>query len=115
LFQAFRLDFPQLFPVLIDHQSAIALAGGPAAHHQRTKHIATKFYFQRKLLLDGVVRFQHQSTDYLVADMLTEDLQKLLHRRHRDVLFGRKQMKNYFKEIARKLQNVFDSSQTRKN
>ena len=74
LFAAFRLDFPKHYPVLIDNQSAISLACGPAAHHQRTKHIASKYHFQRKLLLDGVVRYQHQASEYLVADLLTKDL-----------------------------------------
>jgi len=92
LFAAFRLDFPKHYPVLIDNQSAISLACGPAAHHQRTKHIASKYHFQRKLLLDGVVRYQHQASEYLVADLLTKDLGKILHKRHREVGFGRQEM-----------------------
>ena len=44
LFKAFQLDFPEQYPVLLDNQSAIALACGPSSHHhhQRAKHVATK-------------------------------------------------------------------------
>ena len=52
LFAAFRLSFPKQYPVLVDNHSAIALACGPAVHYQRTKHIATKFHFQRQLMLE---------------------------------------------------------------
>ena len=99
LFKAFRIDFPTQYPILVDNQSAIALACGPAAHHQRTKHIDTKYHFQRQLLLAGVVRLQHQDTTVQVADILTKDLGRILHRKHRDVLFGRKQIEI----ISRKL------------
>jgi len=92
LFQAFRLDFPDQYLVLVDNMSAIALACGPAAHHQRTKHIEIKYHYQRQLLLEGVVRFQHQATGVQVADILTKNLGKKLHKLHRDVLFGRKSM-----------------------
>ena len=44
LFKAFQLDFPEQYPVLLDNQSAIALACGPSSHHQRTKHVATKYH-----------------------------------------------------------------------
>ena len=48
LFRVFNLDFPEQYPILIDNQSAIALACGPAAHHQRTKHIDIKYHLQRQ-------------------------------------------------------------------
>jgi hypothetical protein len=82
-------------PFLMDNQSAIALACGPAAHHQRTKHIATKHHFchlQLQLLLEGVVRYQHQATGVHTSDIFTKDLGKQLHKQHRDVLFGRQPM-----------------------
>ena len=44
------------------------------------------------LLLDGVVRFQHQAADVQIADILTKDLGSKAHRRHRDVIFGRKEI-----------------------
>jgi hypothetical protein len=88
LFEAFDLEFPHQYLVLVDNQSAIALACGPAVHYQRTKHIDTKFHFQRQLMLEGVIRLQHQATDVLFSDILTKALGKNLHRQHRRVLFG---------------------------
>ena len=73
---------------MCDNHSAIALACGPAVHYQRTKHITTKYHFQRQLILDGVVRLQHQSTEAQVSDILTKDLGKEKHKLHRRVLFG---------------------------
>ena len=78
---------------------AIALAAGPAAHHQRTKHIAGKYHFQRQLLLNGVVRYQHQDTAVQAADILTKALSRKLHKRHRDVLLGRQPLKIISKEL----------------
>ena len=65
-----------------------ALACGPAVHYQRTKHVALKYHFQRQLMLDGVIRLQHQSTTVQIADILTKDLDRVLHKKHRSVLFG---------------------------
>jgi hypothetical protein len=90
LFEASQLDFPQQYPALLDNQSAIALACGPSPHHQRTKHVATKYHYQRQLLLQGTVRFQHQATQVKIADILTKDLGSKAHRRHRNVIFERK-------------------------
>ena len=59
---------------------------------QPHSHNDAKYHFQRRLLLAGVVRFQHQSTEVQIADILTKDLGSKLHRAHRDVLFGRKQI-----------------------
>ena len=89
LFKSFGLDFPNQYPVLVDNMSAIALACGPSAHYQRTKHIETKYHFQRRLLLDGVVRLQHQATGEQVSDILTKNLGKVLHKKHRSVMSGR--------------------------
>jgi hypothetical protein len=52
--------------------------------------VATKYHYQRQLLLQGVVRFQHQATEVQIADTLTKDLGSKAHRRHRDVIFGKK-------------------------
>ena len=35
------------------------------------------------------MRYQHQSTEVHTSDIFTKDLGKKLHKRHRDVLFGR--------------------------
>ena len=111
LFKAFQLDFPQQYPVLLDNQSAIALACGPSSHHQRTKHVATKYHYQRQLLLQGVVRFQHQATEVQIADILTKDLGSKAHRRHRDVIFGKKAIEI----IANKLPDSHKMYLTRHN
>ena len=79
--------------------SAIALAAGPAAHYQRTKHIAGKYHFQRQLLLDGVVRYQHQDTSVQVSDVLTKALGRNAHKKHRDVLLGRKPLQIISKQL----------------
>ena len=111
LFKAFQLDFPEQYPVLLDNQSAIALACGPSSHHQRTKHIATKYHYQRQLLLQGIVRFQHQATQVQIADILTKDLGGKAHRRHRDVIFG----KTAIEIIANKLPDSYKMYLTRHN
>ena len=49
-----------------------------------------KYHFQRQLVLEGVVRLQHQSTEVQVSDILTKDLGKEKHKFHRQVLFGEK-------------------------
>ena len=90
MFSDIQLQFPKQYPVLIDNQSAIALACGPGNHYQRTKHITTKYHFQRQLLLEGVVRYQHQATHVQIADMMTKDLGKTLHRKFREVTMGKK-------------------------
>ena len=111
LFKAFQLDFPEQYPVLLDNQSAIALACGPSSHHQRTKHVATKYHYQRQLLLQGIVRFQHQATEVQIADILTKDLGGKAHRRHRDVIFGKKAIEI----IANKLPDSYRMYLTRHN
>ena len=40
--------------------------------------------------MEGVVRYQHQATQVQIADMMTKDLGKTLHRKFRDVTMGRK-------------------------
>jgi len=66
---------------------------------QLVEHIDMKYHFQRQLLLQGVVRYQHQDTTVQVSDILTKDLGRKLHKLHRDVLFGRKNLEF----ISRKL------------
>ena len=82
------MEFPRQYSILIDNMSAIALAAGPATHYQRTKHIGAKYHFQRDLLLQGMVRYQHQATTVQIADIMTKDLHKTLHKKHREVIFG---------------------------
>ena len=81
LFEAFQLDFPQQYPALLDNQSAIALACGPSSHHQRTKHVATKYHYT-----NGNCCYR----ELCGFDILTKYLGSKAHRRHRNVIFGRK-------------------------
>ena len=60
-----------------------------ATSERAWQHIGIKYHFQRQLLLDGVIRLQHQSTRVQVADILTKDLGRKVHRRHRNVLCGK--------------------------
>ena len=105
LFHAFNLDFPEQYPILIDNKSAIALACGTAAHHQRTKHIDIKYHFQRQLFLEGVVRYQHQDTTVQPSGILTKDPGRNLHTCHRDVLFGRKDLQILSRKLPESAKN----------
>ena len=52
-------------------------------------NIDMKYHYQRQLVLKGVVRIQHQSTGQLFSDILTKNVGRKIHKRHRDVMFGR--------------------------
>ena len=79
LFKSFDLKFPEPIPLLVDNMGHIQLVCAPAAPHQRTKHIAAKYHFQRDLVRDGVVRFQHQDIHHLFTDIFTKELGKVLY------------------------------------
>ena len=89
--------------------------------YQRTKHVETKYQFQRQLLLEGILRYQHQATHVQIADMMTKDLPKKVHKLHRDVVFGSKPiiieshklpesqkvyMRRHNEELARKVKEL---------
>jgi hypothetical protein len=77
--------------VLLDNQSAIALACGPSTHHQRTKHVATKYRYQRQLYCcRELCGFNTKQQKCKLLDILTKDLGSKAHRRHREVIFGKK-------------------------
>ncbi|CAA7036548.1 unnamed protein product [Microthlaspi erraticum] len=56
-----------------DSQSALALAKN-AVHHERTKHIATKFHFIRDIVADGIIKLYKIHTSRNPADFLTKAL-----------------------------------------
>lgn len=56
-----------------DSQSALALAKN-AMHHERTKHIATKYHFIRDIVSDGIVKLYKIHTSRNPADFLTKAL-----------------------------------------
>jgi hypothetical protein len=61
------------FKLFIDNQSAIALCKNPV-HHDRSKHIDTKFHFTRQQVEDGVLEVEHVGTKNQLADILTKAL-----------------------------------------
>ncbi|KAI4365989.1 hypothetical protein MLD38_021920 [Melastoma candidum] len=59
--------------LLVDNKSAIALSKNPV-HHDRSKHIDTKFHFIRECIEDGKVKVKHIGTNRQLADILTKAL-----------------------------------------
>ncbi|WVZ58492.1 hypothetical protein U9M48_008764 [Paspalum notatum var. saurae] len=59
----------------MDNQSAIALAKNPV-HHDRSKHIDTKFHFIRECMNSGAVHLMYTGTEEQLADILTKALAK---------------------------------------
>jgi len=59
--------------LLMDNMSAIALSKNPV-HHDRSKHIDTKFHFLRECVEEGKVEVEHVGTGEQVADIFTKAL-----------------------------------------
>ena len=59
--------------LLMDNMSAIALSKNPV-HHDRSKHIDTRFHFIRECIEEGKVEVDHIGTAEQVADILTKAL-----------------------------------------
>ena len=59
--------------LLVDNKSAIALSKNPV-HHDRSKHIDTRFHFIRDCVEQGEVDIDHVSTTEQLADILTKAL-----------------------------------------
>ncbi|KAF0688958.1 hypothetical protein As57867_019460, partial [Aphanomyces stellatus] len=53
------------------HQSAIAIAKNPG-HHERTKHISTKYHFVRDQVDKGRIQLRYCPTKLMIADILTK-------------------------------------------
>lgn len=61
-------------PILkVDNKSAIALAKNPV-HHERSKHIDTRYHFIREHVEKGSVRLEYVKTENQLADILTKPL-----------------------------------------
>jgi len=58
---------------LMDNMSAIALSKNPV-HHERSKHIDTKYHFLRECIEGGVVEVDHVGTAGQLADIFTKSL-----------------------------------------
>ena len=61
------------FKLLVDNKSAIALCKNPV-HHERSKHIDTKFHYIRECIEGGRMEVDHVGTDCQLADILTKAL-----------------------------------------
>ena len=59
--------------IMVDNQSAIMLSK-TSAHHNRTKHIDTRYHFIRDCVKDGRVVIEHVKTEDQLADILTKSL-----------------------------------------
>jgi hypothetical protein len=68
----------QKFRLLIDNKSAIELSKNPV-HHDRSKHIDTRYHYIRECIENGVVDVDHIGTDDQLADILTKALGRIRH------------------------------------
>jgi hypothetical protein len=64
---------PAKFELRIDNKSAIALCKNPV-HHDRSKHIDTKFHHIRDSIEAGQLDVDHVRTEEQLADILTKAL-----------------------------------------
>lgn len=62
--------------LLVDNKSAIALSKNPV-HHDRSKHIDTRYHFIRDCVDRGEVDIDHVSTNEQLADILTKALGRI--------------------------------------
>ncbi|KAL6315604.1 hypothetical protein AAG906_002776 [Vitis piasezkii] len=60
----------------IDNQSAIALSKN-SVHHERSKHIDTRFHYIRDCVESGMIEIQHVCTEDQHADILTKSLARM--------------------------------------
>ena len=59
--------------LLMDNMSAIALSRNPV-HHDRSKHIDTKYHFIRECIEEGKMEVDHVGTARQLADISTKSL-----------------------------------------
>ncbi len=57
----------------IDNQAAISLCKNPV-HHERSKHIDTRFHHIRECIEEGLIEVQHVNTKDQLADIFTKSL-----------------------------------------
>jgi hypothetical protein len=62
--------------LLVDNKSAIALSKN-LVHHERSKHIDTRYHFVRDCVEEGKIDINHVSTQNQLADILTKALGKV--------------------------------------
>lgn len=71
-----KVNFLSPTIIFIDNQSAIKISENDT-DHDRTKHIDTRYYFIRDLILRGDVKLMWLPTDRRLADILTKPLSGL--------------------------------------
>jgi hypothetical protein len=64
---------PKKMKLMVDNISAIALCKNPV-HHDRTKHIDTRFHFVRQHIEEGRVHVDYVRTGEQLADIFTKSL-----------------------------------------
>jgi hypothetical protein len=67
---------PEKFKLPVDNKSAIVLCYNPV-HHDRSKHIDTRYHFIRECIEDGKVDVEHVGTNSQRADILTKSLRRV--------------------------------------
>jgi len=73
LLERMTLKQEEATKIYIDNKSAIALAKNPV-HHERSKHIDTRFHFIREHVKMKEVELHHKSSSDQVADIFTKAL-----------------------------------------
>ena len=70
-----ELGFPIEGPsrLLVDNQSALAVAKNPE-HHGRMKHLDLRYYWLRHAVESGLISIAYLSTQQMPADILTKSL-----------------------------------------
>jgi hypothetical protein len=71
-----------------DNKSAIALLEKGRSTSQRTKHIATRYFFIKDRITSNEIKLVHMGTDDMIADFYTKPLQGDLFRKMRDKIMG---------------------------
>jgi hypothetical protein len=71
----FNTDKPK--KVYMDSKSAIDLANNPV-HHKRSKHIAIKYHWIRRMVSRHLVNLVHVASQMQLADMLTKALAEVI-------------------------------------
>jgi hypothetical protein len=64
---------PAKVKLMVDNKLAIALSKNPV-HHDRSKHIDTKFHYIRECIEEGKIDVAHVGTDGQLADIFTKAL-----------------------------------------
>ena len=59
--------------LLVDNKSAITLSKNPV-HHERIKHIDTRYHYVRECVERGQIDIEHVSTTEQLLDILTKAL-----------------------------------------